>query len=63
MKLKLFFAWYDLWIGAYWSKKERTLYICLVPMFGLSIQFGCSDKLWKGIREALEEEFAAKETK
>lgn len=32
-----FFRWYDLWVGAYWDRKERVLYVCPVPMFGLRI--------------------------
>lgn len=39
MKLRLFFAWYDIWVGAYWSSAKRTLYICLLPMVVLSISF------------------------
>lgn len=25
------FAWYDLWVGAFWDRKERVLYVCLMP--------------------------------
>ena len=39
VKFKLFFAWYDIWIGAYWSAKNRTLFLCLVPMVVLSVVF------------------------
>lgn len=39
MKPKLFFRWYDLWIGAYWDRASRTLYICPVPMLGIAIRF------------------------
>jgi len=31
MKLRLFFAWYDLWVGAYWDRKARVLYVCPLP--------------------------------
>lgn len=34
---RLFFAWYDVWIGAYWDQKNRLLYLCPVPMFGVRI--------------------------
>lgn len=34
---RLFFAWYDVWIGAYWDQKNRLLYICPVPMIGVRI--------------------------
>ncbi len=33
-----FFRWYDLWIGAYWDRENRVLYVCPVPMFGLKIK-------------------------
>jgi len=33
------FAWYDLWIGAYWDRRTRTLYL-MVPMIGVAIKFG-----------------------
>lgn len=39
MKLSVFFRWYDLWIGAYWDRKERVLYILPIPMFGVRIAF------------------------
>lgn len=31
MKLTIFFAWYDFWIGAYYDRKDKILYIC--PFF------------------------------
>jgi hypothetical protein len=39
MKIKLFFAWYDFWIGWFYDQKKSILYICLLPMVVLSIQF------------------------
>lgn len=38
MKIKPFFLWRDMWIGAYWDNQKRILYICPVPMFGVKIQ-------------------------
>lgn len=38
MKITPFFRWYDLWIGAYWDRKARVLYVCPVPMFGVKIE-------------------------
>lgn len=38
MKVKLSFAWYDLWVGAYWDRKNRVLYVCPVPMVLVTIR-------------------------
>lgn len=40
MKIKFIFAWYDLWIGIYWDRKKRDLYILLIPCFGIVLKFG-----------------------
>ena len=37
--IRVFFAWYDFWIGAYWDRDLRALFICLLPMLGIRIQF------------------------
>lgn len=38
MSLRFFFAWYDLWVGAYWSRQESALYVCLLPCVVLRVQ-------------------------
>lgn len=38
-KVTPIFAWYDFWVGAYWSQETRTLYILPLPMFGLKVRF------------------------
>lgn len=30
-QVSLFFAWYDLWMGCFWDRKTRALYICPLP--------------------------------
>lgn len=30
-RVRVFFAWYDLWVGAYYDRNEKTLYICPLP--------------------------------
>lgn len=37
--IKLIIAWYDLWIGAFWDRQKRKLYIFLIPCIGLVISF------------------------
>lgn len=39
MKARVFFAWYDLWVGAYWDRKKRILYICPLPMLVVALEF------------------------
>ena len=40
MRIKPLFAWYDLWVGAFWDAKGRKLYVLPIPMLGLVIEFG-----------------------
>ena len=39
MKVKPLFAWYDMWIGAYWDRANKRLYILPLPMIGIVIEF------------------------
>lgn len=39
MTITPFFRWYDLWVGVFVDTKNRTLYVCPVPMFGLKVQW------------------------
>lgn len=32
---QFFFRWYDLWVGVYIDTKNRAIYICPIPMFGV----------------------------
>ena len=40
MTIKPLFAWYDLWIGAFWDQNKRRLYILPLPCIGVVIDFG-----------------------
>lgn len=39
MTIKPIFAWYDLWVGAFWDGSKRRLYILPVPCLGIIVQF------------------------
>lgn len=38
MKVKLIFAWYDIWIGAFYDKKKNWIYIFPLPMLGIILK-------------------------
>jgi hypothetical protein len=42
-RIRPMFAWYDMWIGAFYDKPRRRLYIFPIPCFGLRIEFGGRD--------------------
>lgn len=39
MKIKPLFAWYDIWVGAYWDRAKRRLYVLPFPMLGFYVEF------------------------
>lgn len=38
MTIKPIFAWYDLWVGAFYDRAKRRLYIFPVPCFGFYVE-------------------------
>ena len=32
--------WYDFWVGVYWDRKRKYLYLLPIPCFGLVIEMG-----------------------
>lgn len=39
MSVRPIFAWYDLWIGLFWDRTKRRLYVLPLPCIGIVIQF------------------------
>ena len=39
MRVSLIFAWYYMWVGLYWDRAGRVLYLLPVPCIGLKIGF------------------------
>jgi hypothetical protein len=39
MRVRPIFAWYDCWVGLFWDRPKRRLYVFPVPMIGLVIEF------------------------
>jgi len=40
MRIRPVLAWYDLWIGAYWDRERRRLYLLPLPCLGVVLDFG-----------------------
>jgi hypothetical protein len=40
VRVRPIFAWYDFWVGLYFDRQKRVLYVLPVPMLGLRIEFG-----------------------
>lgn len=40
MTCKPIFAWYDFWVGLFWDRQKRRLYILPMPCVGIVLQFG-----------------------
>lgn len=39
MQIRLIIAWYDLWVGLFWDRKQYKLYILPIPCIGIVISF------------------------
>jgi len=48
MKFKIFFAWYDFWVGLYYDRRRKILYINPLPCVVLS--FASERNVWDGSR-------------
>lgn len=38
MSISVKFRWYDLWVGAYWDRRARVLYVCPLPCVVLEVK-------------------------
>ena len=39
MTVRFMFAWFDCWVGAFWDRARRRLYLFPLPMLGVVVQF------------------------
>lgn len=39
MRVRPLFAWYDLWIGVFWDRQKRKLYVLPLPCVGFVVEF------------------------
>ena len=57
MKTRLTFAWYDLWVGAYWDGAGRRLFLFPLPCCGVVFEFDQLPPPWPaGVPEVTIEE-------
>lgn len=42
--VKPMLAWYDFWVGLYWDRDQRRLYVFPFPCVGVRIDFGKKKK-------------------
>lgn len=39
-RVRFLLAWYDIWVGAFWDRRNRKLYIQPLPCIGVVLNFG-----------------------
>jgi hypothetical protein len=39
VQIKPYFKWFDFWVGLFYDKSKRRLYVGMLPMVGVLIQF------------------------
>lgn len=44
MRIRPLFAWYDIWIGVFWDRKTRKLYILPLPCIGIVVTFASPER-------------------
>ena len=43
MVIRIFFAWYDFWVGFYYDRTGQILYFCPLPMLVIAWHIGVVD--------------------
>ncbi len=38
--MKIYFAWFDMWVGAYYDYEKGILYVCPLPMLVFEFKLG-----------------------
>jgi hypothetical protein len=56
MKIRFLFAWFDFWIGWYYDRENRVLYICPLPMCVISVDFSMREP-WPDLNDSLDKYF------
>ena len=44
MKVRPVFAWYDFWIGAYYDRTKKRLYVLPLPCLGFYVESATAGK-------------------
>lgn len=44
-RIRFVFAWYDMWIGAYYDRTKRQLYILPFPCIGIALDLRCKETI------------------
>jgi hypothetical protein len=37
--IKLLLAWYDIWVGVFWDRQRRKVYILPLPCIGIVVEY------------------------
>lgn len=45
MNVSIYFKWFDFWVGWFWERRSRSLYICPLPMVGIKLCFCKHDQM------------------
>lgn len=40
------FAWYDFWVGVFFDRRNKRVYILPLPMFGIVAAWGEENRWW-----------------